>query len=367
MPSSLLLLFQPASGPTQQTLNFADAVTATDAVTKSARKSLADAVTATDGTTKADTKTATDSVGITDQATLKLTMRFADAVTINDSLGDKLTLTKADSVGVTDSISKHATATKADAVAPTDATTKSARTAKADAVAVTDAQTKQATLRAVDAVTATDSLGDHLTLAFHDSVGLVDSSGIEAVLTVEDSVLATDAAAVQLHVPGATHIDMNFADYVIVTDDAALTFDVVPIPTPPTPKPPAPYIRPTWQNTRVSRKKSKDELARLERQAEVIIEHTELPESYPVGAHKAYAAFQDFYGSEDGRRIFIKKALELGRGDTIHEKIADVYKTGAKVHQVKKLETRVQVLGKNGPNVSVSPVRQGGVTILRKG
>lgn len=117
----------------------------------------------------------------------------------------------------------------------------------------------------------------------------------------------------------------------------------------------------------VERKKSRDQIAVLEKQAEVIVSSEELPQSYPVGAKKAYQAFQDFYGSEEGRRIFIQKALEQGRGDSVHAKIADVFKKGAHPDQTKKMDTQVEVLGKHGPNVSVTPLRGQGVTILRRG
>lgn len=56
-----------------------------------------------------------------------------------------------------------------------------------------------------------------------------------------------------------------------------------------------------------------------------------LPKSYPVGAKKALKNMQGLYGQQDGRRIFVKKALERGSGSTFRDKIASTYKTGAKL------------------------------------
>ena len=56
-----------------------------------------------------------------------------------------------------------------------------------------------------------------------------------------------------------------------------------------------------------------------------------LPKSYPVGAKKALKNMQGFYGQQEGRRIFVQKALEQGSGTTFHDKIASTYRTGAKL------------------------------------
>lgn len=102
----------------------------------------------------------------------------------------------------------------------------------------------------------------------------------------------------------------------------------------------------------------------MERQAQRILVSTKLPDSYPVGAKKAYEAFQEFYGSADGRRIFVKKALEQGQGETVHDKIADVFKAGVTVDQTKKLDTRVQVRWPNGPQMTTLSQR-GGIRIVK--
>jgi len=49
------------------------------------------------------------------------------------------------------------------------------------------------------------------------------------------------------------------------------------------------------------------------------------------GFQKAYRNFQDFYGPEEGLRVFLKKAEEQGEGHTLREKANSVYKTGAKL------------------------------------
>lgn len=49
------------------------------------------------------------------------------------------------------------------------------------------------------------------------------------------------------------------------------------------------------------------------------------------GFQKAFTAFQQEYGPEEGLRIFLKKAEEKGRGKTLREKANDIYKTGAKL------------------------------------
>lgn len=88
--------------------------------------------------------------------------------------------------------------------------------------------------------------------------------------------------------------------------------------------------------------------------AERLLAKKKLPESYPEGAQKAYERFQEFYGTEDGRRIFIKKALEQGDGKTIREVVADVYATGTTVDtSAKKRITRVNMKSGDKPTVTI--------------
>jgi hypothetical protein len=56
-----------------------------------------------------------------------------------------------------------------------------------------------------------------------------------------------------------------------------------------------------------------------------------IPSYYPVGAQKAWDRMQKQYGSAEGRRIFIQKALDRGQGQTLREKVSSVYKKGAKL------------------------------------
>jgi hypothetical protein len=49
------------------------------------------------------------------------------------------------------------------------------------------------------------------------------------------------------------------------------------------------------------------------------------------GFQKAYRAFQEDYGPEEGLRIFLLRADEQGAGTTLREKANSVYKTGATV------------------------------------
>jgi hypothetical protein len=49
------------------------------------------------------------------------------------------------------------------------------------------------------------------------------------------------------------------------------------------------------------------------------------------GAQKAYTAFVQQYGAQEGERIFLAKADERGTGRTIRQKVNSVYKTGARL------------------------------------
>lgn len=51
------------------------------------------------------------------------------------------------------------------------------------------------------------------------------------------------------------------------------------------------------------------------------------------GFQKAYQAFTDFYGQEEGTRVFLQKAEEQGTGNTLRQKANSIYKTGAKLSQ----------------------------------
>jgi len=50
-----------------------------------------------------------------------------------------------------------------------------------------------------------------------------------------------------------------------------------------------------------------------------------------VGAQKAHRNFIQFYGYEEGNRIFLQKADEQGTGSTQRKRVNSVYKHGAKL------------------------------------
>jgi hypothetical protein len=50
-----------------------------------------------------------------------------------------------------------------------------------------------------------------------------------------------------------------------------------------------------------------------------------------AGAQKAYANFIHHYGNAEGTRIFLQKAEEQGKGNTIRQKVNSIYHTGAKL------------------------------------
>ena len=50
-----------------------------------------------------------------------------------------------------------------------------------------------------------------------------------------------------------------------------------------------------------------------------------------IGAQKAYANMVKFYGKKEGVRIFLQKAEEQGKGNTIRQKVNSVYHRGAKL------------------------------------
>lgn len=107
------------------------------------------------------------------------------------------------------------------------------------------------------------------------------------------------------------------------------------------------------QRAPVKRKSVRQQHEAIENHAERLLKRGELPDYFTVGAQKAYKNMQDFYGPLDGRRIFIKKAIEQGHGATLTDKINDVYATGTTVDTRKKLQTRVQTRGVARPQVKI--------------
>jgi hypothetical protein len=57
------------------------------------------------------------------------------------------------------------------------------------------------------------------------------------------------------------------------------------------------------------------------------------------GTQKAYREFVKFYGKEEGERIFLQKAEERGEGSTIRQKCNSIYKTGAKLDEVRRSQS----------------------------
>lgn len=49
------------------------------------------------------------------------------------------------------------------------------------------------------------------------------------------------------------------------------------------------------------------------------------------GAQKAYARFVHQYGKAEGERIFLQKAEEQGKGNTLRQKVNSIYHKGAHV------------------------------------
>ncbi len=62
-----------------------------------------------------------------------------------------------------------------------------------------------------------------------------------------------------------------------------------------------------------------------------ILEQKKLPESYSVVAHKALANMQIEYGDELGTEIFLRRAVERGKGKTLSDQISSTYKKGGKL------------------------------------
>lgn len=53
-----------------------------------------------------------------------------------------------------------------------------------------------------------------------------------------------------------------------------------------------------------------------------------LPSSYSKGAQKAWGAMISDYPRDEGKRIFVQRALEFGKGGTLKEIVDSVYATG---------------------------------------
>lgn len=49
------------------------------------------------------------------------------------------------------------------------------------------------------------------------------------------------------------------------------------------------------------------------------------------GAQKALTHMRQEYGASEGNRIFLAKAEERGKGNTLRQKVNATYKTGAKL------------------------------------
>lgn len=51
-----------------------------------------------------------------------------------------------------------------------------------------------------------------------------------------------------------------------------------------------------------------------------------------AGAQKAYKNFVKFYGKQEGTRVFLQKAEDEGKGNTIRQKVNSIYHKGAKLN-----------------------------------
>ncbi len=49
------------------------------------------------------------------------------------------------------------------------------------------------------------------------------------------------------------------------------------------------------------------------------------------GAQKAYTNMVKFYGKQKGTQVFLEKAEEQGKGNTIRQKVNSIYRKGAKI------------------------------------
>lgn len=61
---------------------------------------------------------------------------------------------------------------------------------------------------------------------------------------------------------------------------------------------------------------------------------TELPfklSAQSKGVQTAYREFVQHYGKDEGTRIFLAKADERGKGNTVRQRVNFVYKKGAKL------------------------------------
>jgi hypothetical protein len=80
----------------------------------------------------------------------------------------------------------------------------------------------------------------------------------------------------------------------------------------------------------------------LEQAAEQLLQLGVLPDSYSEGAKKAWDEMRSGYGPEEGRRIFVQKAIERGTGASLHELVDSTYATGATLPAKKRAVVNVQ-------------------------
>jgi hypothetical protein len=214
-----------------------------------------------------------------------------DTVTIVDGVLDTDTLTPADQVGVTDQVQVIVTIYPADTVSISD-----------QLVAETD------NLNIAESVSINDSYSTHLVLNISDVVFVNDGLPSDIVSHYDDSVSVTDQIEFILTVPVTRVIDLDGSPFNGVGSITRIKW------TRPTSKP--------ERKLKTRRQLQVDAAAR-------IVKRKELPKTYPAGAHKALNEFKDFYGEEEGTRIFLQKAVERGKGQTLAEQISSTYKTGA--------------------------------------
>jgi hypothetical protein len=80
----------------------------------------------------------------------------------------------------------------------------------------------------------------------------------------------------------------------------------------------------------------------LEQTAEQYLQLGTLPSGHTEGAKKAWDQMRSGYGPEEGRRIFVQKAIERGKGGTLRERIDSTYGTGATLPAKKQAIVKVQ-------------------------
>lgn len=80
----------------------------------------------------------------------------------------------------------------------------------------------------------------------------------------------------------------------------------------------------------------------LEQSAEQYLQLGTLPNGHSEGAKKAWDEMRSGYGPEEGRRIFVQKAIERGTGNTLRERIDSTYGVGATLPDKKQAVVKVQ-------------------------